>query len=174
MERAWIDIAVEILGAVGGLAGIGALIKLLSLLKADKKSKEIENEGKEIENEGKEIDNEHKELGEYRKLVDTLTASNKLLQDINQKQSEYYEKRITGLESRFSAYEKNVDTKVSSFKKRFDTIESELKMYKEAVLEAHRCTLPARLDDCPVISKLKLVASDCSDCTHKGDCKHEH
>lgn len=160
MEREWIDIAVEILGAVGGLAGIGALIKLLSLLKADKKSKEIENEGKEIENEGKEIENEHKELGEYRKLIDTL-------QDALIKQREYYEQFINSLIKRSEDRDKRVDDKFKEVFIRFEELKTKSQINEESVAEAYHCPYPDKVDDCPVIKKRQQLSTDCSDCTKK-------
>lgn len=55
----WYKILIEVVLGLGGLAGIGAFVKIFLFVKQEKKSKEIENKGSEIENL-------HKIIGDYR------------------------------------------------------------------------------------------------------------
>ena len=55
----WYKVLIEVILGLGGLAGIGAFIKVFLFAKQERKSKEIDNRGAEIENL-------HKIIGDYR------------------------------------------------------------------------------------------------------------
>lgn len=141
----WYKILIEVVLGLGGLAGIGAFIKIFLFVKQDKKSKEIENRGSEIENL-------HKIIGDYR---DEL---------------EWFKKD-------FKDYKDDVDKRITFFKSQYQHLELRIDILNQAVSEAYRCTLPATIDDCPVIQSLKH-SKKCEECRKKGadeciECKEE-
>lgn len=141
----WYKILIEVVLGLGGLAGIGAFIKIFLFVKQDKKSKEIENRGSEIENL-------HKIIGDYR---DEL---------------EWFKKD-------FKDYKEDVDKRIAFFKGQYQHLELRIDILNQAVSEAYRCTLPATIDDCPVIKSLKQ-SKKCEECRKKGadeciECKEE-
>lgn len=141
----WYKILIEVVLGLGGLAGIGAFIKIFLFVKQDKKSKEIENRGSEIENL-------HKIIGDYR---DEL---------------EWFKKD-------FKDYKDDVDKRITFFKSQYQHLELRIDILNQAVSEAYRCTLPAKIEDCPVIQSLKH-SKQCEECRKKGadeciECKEE-
>lgn len=61
----WYKILIEVVLGLGGLAGIGAFIKVFLFAKQERKSKEIENEGKKVENQ-------HNIMQDYQALLNWL------------------------------------------------------------------------------------------------------
>ena len=77
----WYKTLVEIVLGLGGLAGIGAFLKIFLFAKQEKAGKAIENEGKEVENQHNIVqDYQHlldwmqREMKEYKHEVDTRVA----------------------------------------------------------------------------------------------------
>ena len=141
----WYKILIEVVLGLGGLAGIGAFIKIFLFVKQDKKSKEIENRGSEIENL-------HKIIGDYRDELEWFKN------DMRQ-------------------YKEDVDKRITFFKGQYQHLELRIDILNQAVSEAYRCTLPAKIEDCPVIQSLKQ-SKQCEECRKKGadeciECKEE-
>lgn len=141
----WYKILIEVVLGLGGLAGIGAFVKIFLFVKQDKKSKEIENRGSEIENL-------HKIIGDYRDELEWFKS------DMRQ-------------------YKEDVDKRITFFKGQYQHLELRIDILNQAVSEAYRCTLPAKIEDCPVIKSLKQ-SKQCEECRKKGadeciECKEE-
>jgi hypothetical protein len=153
----WLDIIERLYPIVAGLLGVGLfeIVKFLFFAKSDKKGKEIENDGKEIDNDGKEIDNIGKQVANESKTIDNL------IRIIHEVQENYRE-----LKQDFSAYKEEVNNRIVFFKEKFDEIEKERDNFKLATMEANKCPLPAKIEDCPVIHFLRNLHSECSDCQH--------
>lgn len=125
----WYEILIGILGAVGGLAGVGAFIKAFFFVKQDREAKTIDN---------------------LIKVIDKV--------------KEGYEE----LEREFHNYKVEVDKRVAFFKDKFDKLEEERDNFYKATMEANRCTLPATIDDCPVVKYLKHL-NNCENCEHNKE-----
>jgi hypothetical protein len=91
----WYKILIEVVLGLGGLAGIGAFVKIFLFVKQEKKSKEIENKGSEIENL-------HKIIGDYR---DELEWFKKDFKDYK----EAVDKRITFFKGQYEHLELRID-----------------------------------------------------------------
>ena len=61
----WYKILMEIVAGLGGLAGVGAFIKIFMFAKQEKA-------GKNIENEGKKVENQHNVIQDYQALLNWL------------------------------------------------------------------------------------------------------
>ncbi len=127
----WYEIVVGILGAVGGLAGIGAFIKGFFFVRQDGEAKTIDN----------------------------------LIKIIDEVKKEYKELKVE-----FHNYKVEVDKRVAFFKDKFDKLEEERDNFYKATMEANRCTLPATIDDCPVVKYLKHL-NNCENCEHNKEDK---
>ena len=79
-------------------------------------------------------------------------------------------KNHNDLNTEFKCYKKEINERVAFFKQKFDEIEKERDNFKLATMEANKCPLPAKIEDCPVVHFLKSLHSECSDCQHK----HQH
>lgn len=60
------------------------------------------------------------------------------------------------------AYHKQVHDRVEEVKKEFLLLKEENEEFKKSILQAYRCPLPARLEDCPVIQLYEKL--DCKQC----------
>ena len=148
----WYEILIYVVGGLGGLAGIGAFIKIFLFLKQDKKSKDIENEGKKVENEEKKVENQHNVVQDYQMLLNWL-------QDY------------------IKEYKHEVDNKVAEVKIEVVGMRNEIDALKRVSSEAYRCSYPPTLEDCPVIKAMK-ASKQCEECRKKGaddciECKEE-
>lgn len=72
------------------------------------------------------------------------------------------------LKTEFNEYKQEVDKRVTFFKEKFDKIEEERNNFYKATMEANRCTLPATIDDCPVVKYLKNL-NHCENCEHNKE-----
>jgi uncharacterized protein (DUF3084 family) len=75
-------------------------------------------------------------------------------------------KNHNDLDNEFKAYKKEINERVAFFKEKFDEIEKERDNYKLASMEANRCKLPAKIEDCPVVQFLKHLNQECAECSH--------
>ena len=75
-------------------------------------------------------------------------------------------KNHNDLNDEFKSYKKEINERVSFFKEKFDEIEKERDNFKLATMEANRCTLPATINDCPVVKFLKHLNQECTECSH--------
>lgn len=63
------------------------------------------------------------------------------------------------------AYHKQVHDRVEEVKKEFLSLKEENEEFKKSILQAYRCPLPARLEDCPVIQLYEKL--DCKQCKNE-------
>lgn len=75
-------------------------------------------------------------------------------------------KNHNDLNDEFKNYKKEINERVAFFKEKFDEIEKERDNFKLATMEANRCKLPAKIEDCPVVKFLKHLNTECTDCQH--------
>lgn len=75
-------------------------------------------------------------------------------------------KNHNDLNDEFKAYKKEINERVAFFKEKFDEIEKERDNFKLATMEANRCKLPAKIEDCPVVKFLKHLNQECTECSH--------
>ena len=75
-------------------------------------------------------------------------------------------KNHNDLNDEFKSYKKEINERVAFFKEKFDEIEKERDNFKLATMEANRCTLPATINDCPVVKFLKHLNQECTECSH--------
>lgn len=75
-------------------------------------------------------------------------------------------KNHNDLNTEFKNYKKEINERVAFFKEKFDEIEKERDNFKLATMEANRCKLPAKIEDCPVVKFLKHLNTECTDCQH--------
>lgn len=75
-------------------------------------------------------------------------------------------KNHNDLNDEFKSYKKEINERVAFFKEKFDEIEKERDNYKLASMEANRCKLPAKIEDCPVVQFLQRLNQECNDCQH--------
>ena len=75
-------------------------------------------------------------------------------------------KNHNDLNDEFKSYKKEINERVVFFKEKFDEIEKERDNYKLASMEANRCKLPAKIEDCPVVKFLQHLNQECHDCQH--------
>ena len=92
----WYKILIEVILGLGGLAGIGAFIKVFMFAKQERASKNIENKGNEI-------DNLHKIISDYR---DELTWFKKEFKEYK----EEVDGRVVMFKNKFAAIEGEVDS----------------------------------------------------------------
>lgn len=59
-------------------------------------------------------------------------------------------------------YKQEVHDKVEEVKKDFEKLRYENDEFKKSIMQAYRCPLPARLEDCPVIQLYEKL--DCKQC----------
>ena len=91
----WYKILIEIVLGLGGLAGIGAFIKVFLFAKQERKSKEIDNRSSEI-------DNLHKIIEDYRGELEWFKKDFK-------DYKEEVDKRITFFKSQYEHLELRID-----------------------------------------------------------------
>ena len=139
----WYEILIAIVGAVGGSAGIVALLKFVTFAKPERKSKEIENKGSEIGNKSAEIEN-------LTKVIDAL------------------HKELDYIKADFKTYKEEVDKRVIFFKGQYEHLEVRLDILHQALSEAYRCPFPQTLEDCPVMRYLNN-RKKCEECKKRLD-----
>lgn len=86
-----------------------------------------------------------------------------LIKIIDEVKKEYKELKVE-----FQNYKVEVDKRVTFFKEKFDELETERDNFYKATMEANRCTLPATIDDCPVVKYLKNL-NNCENCEHNKE-----
>ena len=91
----WYKVLIEVVLGLGGLAGIGAFIKIFMFAKQDKASKNIENKGNEIENL-------HKIIGDYREELEWFKKEFK-------EYKEDVDARVAMFKGKFAVLEDDVD-----------------------------------------------------------------
>lgn len=75
-------------------------------------------------------------------------------------------KNHNALDNEFKSYKKEINERVAFFKEKFDEIEKERDNFKLATMEANRCKLPAKIEDCPVVQFLRRINQECTECKH--------
>lgn len=75
-------------------------------------------------------------------------------------------KNHNDLNDEFKSYKKEINERVAFFKEKFDEIEKERDNFKLATMEANRCKLPAKIEDCPVVQFLQHLNKECHECSH--------
>lgn len=75
-------------------------------------------------------------------------------------------KNHNDLNDEFKSYKKEINDRVAFFKEKFDEIEKERDNFKLATMEANRCKLPAKIEDCPVVQFLQRINQECHECSH--------
>lgn len=69
----------------------------------------------------------------------------------------------------YTKYHEMVDKKVEEVKTAFENLKKENEEFKKSILQAYRCTLPAKIEDCPVIKLYETIEKTCLTCNHKEE-----
>ena len=159
----WYKILIEIILGLGGLAGIGAFIKVFLFAKQERKGKDIENRAHEIDNVLKLAEVQQKTIEGLQKQLDD--------------NHDFHQKQLQELEERYEKRFEETDRRTAFFKEKYEKMEVRLDIQDHAIAAAYRCTLPANIEDCPVIQHLK-VSNKCEECRKRGaddciDCKED-
>lgn len=72
------------------------------------------------------------------------------------------------IKKEFRQYREDIDERVAFFKQKFAKLEEERNHLYDATSEAHRCTYPPTIEDCPVIKYLRN-AELCETCKKTRD-----
>ena len=137
---------IEIIGAIGGSAGIVALVKVgidVFFAKSNKTTVDIKNM-QEMLNESHKLFNEA--VSKYKALEEKIETDRKA-------SHEYIEK----LRERIEEAEKS-----------YRTLDSRVNKLEKVVNVAWRCKFPTDIGDCPVIQKYERL-NLCEACEHKEE-----
>ena len=131
----WYNILVLIVGAVGGTAGLISIYHA----KSNKDTIDIKN------------------------MQEMLDAAHQLYDSINAEREEEQEA--------FKKYKEENMRYVAEFKERFKKLEDRLSESEEVVLKlrssiysCYRCTLPSKIDECPVLVAFRTFFGNDKDC----------
>lgn len=146
----WYKIAIDIFLALGGLAGIGALIKVFLFVKQDKKSKEIDNKTKEVSS-----------------LLNIIER----LENHQKEQDERHRKELDERDKRDREYRDEVHKQSAIYMGKYEYIESRVDSMERVLSGAYRCPYPPTLKDCPVVREWENIHT-CEECKKRGadDC----
>ena len=136
--------ALEIIGAIGGSAGIVALVKVgIDVFQAKSKKTSVD------------IDNMKEMLEEAHKMFDKATE------------------RYNGLVDKFDAYKEEVDKREEENNAKITKILAKVNKLERTVTQAYRCKYPQNILDCPVISEYekKHLCADCTNLNENESCK---
>ena len=125
----------EILGAVGGSAGVVALIKVgIDLYNAKSGKTKVD------------VGNMQSMLDEAHKMYDEAT------------------KRYENLAKKFDEYKEEADRREEKRDKKLDDLGSKFNKLERTVTQAYRCKYPENIQDCPVVKSYeeKHLCEDCN------------
>lgn len=159
MDLSWINIVVPAgCALIGALFGGGAFY-----WKETKKSKQIDNKSHEIDNILKLAEVQQKTIEGLQKQLDDNHA--------------FHQKQLQELEERYEKRFEETDRQSTFIKEKYEKMEIHMDIQDHAIATAYRCTLPAKIEDCPVIKSIKQ-SKQCEECRKKGadeciECKEE-
>jgi hypothetical protein len=142
----WYKIAIDIFLALGGLAGIGALVKVFLFVKQDKK--------------GKEIDNKTREVSSLLNIIERLENHQK-------EQDERHRKELEERDRRDREYRDEVYKQSAIYMGKYEHIESRVDSMERVLSGAYRCPYPPTIKDCPVVKEWENVHA-CEECKRRG------
>ena len=124
----------EIIGAIGGSAGIVALIKVgIDVFNAKSNKTKVD------------VGNMQEMLEEAHKMYDMATE------------------RHNQLEKKFDEYKDDVDKREEKYDAKIDKLVKKFNKLERTVTQAYRCKYPENIQDCPVVKSYeeKHICEDC-------------